>query len=406
MKRQKVEELIFIRAVCALGIFMIHLSGSFAMLSAYGSKAMHLGIIVNQFFRFGTPVFMIISGFVLFYNYRSFEEFDAIRFYNKKLKYILLPYLLWSFLYCFIFPYILWTPFSQLINSYNSISIDFIKFVKIALLGNAYPHLYFIFLIFQFYLLYPVLMKCFIKAMKNRPLFFFVMIAITQGVILIYEFSFRTQSSYQLLNFFNMYYWKSVFGWFFYFLTGGLIALHYNKISKYIEENISKVISLYLLSAFLYIGEVYYNIFKNEGRDFYEKFGSIRPTTMIYSVCTIAVLILAGRKIHNGKSRYRNIIKACGTYSLGIYFLHPFILELIKVKIINKYPSVLGYSRISTLIFLVITGWSVTVMIVLLLSKNKLKSLVIGKVPAFTNAEFGLKGGVAESWENSHMHSE
>lgn len=310
------------------------------------------------------------------------------------------------FLYCFIFPYILWTPFSQLINSYNSISIDFIKFVKIALLGNAYPHLYFIFLIFQFYLLYPVLMKCFIKAMKNRPLFFFVMIAITQGVILIYEFSFRTQSSYQLLNFFNMYYWKSVFGWFFYFLTGGLIALHYNKISKYIEENISKVISLYLLSAFLYIGEVYYNIFKNEGRDFYEKFGSIRPTTMIYSVCTIAVLILAGRKIHNGKSRYRNIIKACGTYSLGIYFLHPFILELIKVKIINKYPSVLGYSRISTLIFLVITGWSVTVMIVLLLSKNKLKSLVIGKVPAFTNAEFGLKGGVAESWENSHMHSE
>ncbi len=383
MKRERVEELFYIRAICALGIFMIHLSGSFAMSSLYGSKAMYLGVFLNQFFRFGTPVFMMISGFVLFYNYRSFEEFHTIKFYNKKLKFILLPYLLWSFLYYAIFPYIIWTPINQLINNYKSINIDFVKFIKITAIGNAYPHLYFIFLIFQFYLLYPVFMKYFIKSMKKTPLLFFGITTIMQGAILLYEFSYKTHSNNVILNYFNTYYWKSVFGWFYYFFTGGLLALHYKKVSNFIENNIIRIIPAYLLSAFLYIGEAYYSIFKNQGRNYYERYGSIRPMTMFFATCTIVILVWLGKRIHKSNGRYKNMLRAWGTYSLGIYFLHPFVLELIKVKIINKYPTVLGYSRISTLIFLAVAGWAITVTTVLLLSRFKLRSVIIGRVPAY-----------------------
>ena len=72
-KRERIEELFYIRAIAALGILIIHVTGSFAVSSEYGSKAMYLGIFLNQFFRFGSPVFMMVSGLVLFYNYRSIE---------------------------------------------------------------------------------------------------------------------------------------------------------------------------------------------------------------------------------------------------------------------------------------------------------------------------------------------
>lgn len=381
------EELFYIRAICALGIFLIHLSGAFAMSSLYGSKAMHLGIFINQFFRFGTPVFMMISGFVLFYNYRSFEEFDTMMFYNKKLKFILLPYLLWSFLYYAVFPYILWTPFNRLFYDYRTISIDFLEYVKSAALGNAYPHLYFIFLIFQFYLLYPLFIKFLIRPMEKRPFLFFTLCTIAQGFILIYEFYLKAQSEYLLVNLFNTYYWKSIFGWFYYFFTGGLLALHYKEVSGFIDKNKFKIVLLYLISVFLYIGEAYYSVFKNQGRSFYERYGSIRPLTMLYATCTMAVLIWLGKKIYSNKNKVKEILKDCGTYSLGIYFLHPFILELIKVKLINKYPTYLGYSRVSTLILLAAAGWMLTVLVVLLLSKFKLRNIIIGRVPAYKGIE-------------------
>ena len=374
MKRESVEELFYIRAICAFGIFMIHLSGAFAVLSTYGSHAMHLGILINQFFRFGTPVFMMISGFVLFYNYRNFTEFDCRKFYTKKIKYILIPYLIWSTFY-FIF-----SNYKVLLSEGN---ISFIEFLKNIILGNAFPHLYFIFLIFQFYFLYPLFLKFFIKPMEKKPLLFFAICLAAQSIILIYEFSFKTYSQYGILNFFNTYYWKSVFGWFYYFLTGGLIALHYNKITAYIENNIYKILPVYILSTVLYIGEVYLSLWNNGGRELYERYGSIRPMTMIYATFSMLILIWIGRKISNSDSTYKQMVRTCGVYSLGIYFLHPFVLEFIKAKLISTFPSHLGYSRISTLLFLAIVGWIITVTLILLISRLKWRMFIIGKVPKY-----------------------
>lgn len=105
-KRKRIEELYYIRGIAALGILIIHATGGFVVLSEYNSNAMKFGVFLNQFFRYGSPIFMMISGLVLFYNYRSFDEFDAKSFYIKKLKYIVIPYIFWSFVY-FLYPNII-----------------------------------------------------------------------------------------------------------------------------------------------------------------------------------------------------------------------------------------------------------------------------------------------------------
>lgn len=367
-KREHIEELYYIRAIAALGILIIHATGVFAVISEFNSKAMYLGIFTNQFFRFGSPIFMMISGLVLFYNYRSMAEFDAKKFYSKKALYIVIPYIAWSAVYFGYRAYLGKIPFS--IN-------QIILFLKEVVVGNSFPHLYFMVLIVQFYLILPLLIKYLTKPMKEKPISLFVILLILQSIILIYGRYFRDFNATGLVGMFNKYYWKSVFGWFFYFLTGGILGFHYKSIVNWIENNIKKIFIFYIVVTCLYVGQVYYNVLSNGGRGYYDNFGSIRPETLIYAIATMPILIWLTRKMV-GKF---NLVKTFGTYSLGIYFAHPIVLEEIKIKLFERYPGFLGYSRLSSLFFLVFLGTSITFLSVLLIATLKYRWILLGRIP-------------------------
>ncbi len=370
VKRKHIDELYYIRAIAALGILIIHATGAFAVSSSFGSKAMYLGIFTNQFFRFGSPIFMMISGLVLFYNYRSMEEFDIGGFYKKKMLYILIPYVLWSSIY---FGYRLYRSKIGFQMAHIPILLGEI------LTGKAYSHLYFIVLIFQFYLLLPLFIKYLTKPMKEKPMKLFFILFFLQAAVLIYGRYFKNPDASGLVAFFNQHYWKTVFAWFFYFLAGGILGLHYERIAEFIQKNIKPILLVYLAYTTFYIGQVYYSVWINAGRDYYDRFGSIRPETMIYALVSMPVLIWITRKMIGRFS----LIKSLGTYSLGIYFVHPLVLEEIKVKIFTSYPASLGYSRISSLFFLVLLGLMLSYLIVLIIASLKYRWLLLGRIPQF-----------------------
>lgn len=369
-KRKHIQELYYIRAIAALGILIIHATGVFAVYSELNSKAMYLGIFANQFFRFGSPIFMMISGLVLFYNYRSMEEFDPKGFYKKKLLYIIIPYIIWSIIY---FAY----------RSYSG-GVGFNKGQVILLLkeilnGNAFPHLYFMTLILQFYIILPIFIKFLTKPMKENPIKLFIALFLLQAIILIYGRYFRDLKATGIVGLFNTYYWKSVFGWFFYFLSGGILGIHYNTIVEIIEKNIKPIFLLYIITTCFYLGQVYHNIWKNGGRDYYDNFGSIRPETLIYAIITMPILIWMTRKMI-GKFK---ILKSFGTYSLGIYFAHPIVLEAIKIKVFGRYPNIFGYSRLTSMATLVSLGIILTFTFVLVIATLNYRWLLLGRIPQF-----------------------
>ena len=372
-KRERIEELFYIRAIAALGILVIHATGSFAVLSEYGSKAMYLGVFLNQFFRFGSPVFMMVSGLVLFYNYRSLDEFDAARFYKKKLKYIFLPYVIWSTIYFLYSHYISGVPLSG----------EGKVLLRGILFGESYSHLYFIFLIFQFYILVPLILKYLIKPMKEKPVRVFLIFVIIQGTILIYQYYLKNYDATGIARLFNKYYWKTVFGWSAYFITGGLIGLHYKKVVDYIENNIKGIVVAYIIVTILYVGQVYMSIYSNQGRDYYGKFGSIRPHTMVYAFFTMAILIYITRKIAMKDNFLTRNLKDFGTYSFGVYFIHPLILGEIKLKLMSAFPQTIGYSRLTSLVLITGLGIIITYLVVLLIGSTSIRGLLIGKIPKY-----------------------
>ena len=372
-RRKEIKELYYIRAIAAMGILILHATAGFVTYSEFGSRAMYLAIFLNQFFRFGSPIFMMVSGLVLFYNYRSIDEFDTKKFYKKKVKFILVPYIIWSTIY-FLYPHF----------AHNlPMTVEKLKsFGRVILLGEAYSHLYFIFLIFQFYIVLPLLIKYLAKPMEENPLKVFIFFFIFQGIILVYSYYFKNPNAIGIIRLFNRYHWKSLFSWSFYFITGGLIGIHYEKIVDFIEKNIGKIFVGYIVSMALYIGHVYYIILSNGNRDLYSKFGSIRPHTMIYAIFTMPVLIWLTRKM---VGKY-DVLKNFGTYSFGIYFSHPLILGEILRNLKGYFPKYIGYSRLSSLILVCGLGIVITFIFVLLIGMLENRWLLIGKVPKY---EFG-----------------
>lgn len=369
-KRKHIQELYYIRAIAALGILIIHATGVFAVYSEFNSKAMYLGIFANQFFRFGSPIFMMISGLVLFYNYRGMEEFDAKGFYKKKLLYIIIPYVIWSVIYFGYRSYYSGVPF-------NIWQITIL--LKEILDGSSFSHLYFMTLIVQFYLILPLFIKFLTKPMRESPIKLFTILFFLQAIVLIYGRYFRDPNATGLVGLFNIYYWKSIFGWFFYFLAGGILGIHYGRIANIIEQNIKPISIFYILTTCFYIGQVYYSIWKNTGRDYYDNFGSIRPETLIYAIATMPMLIWITRRMV-GKFK---IIKTFGTYSLGIYFAHPIVLEEIKFRVFERYPYIFGYGRLTSMFTLVSLGIIITILLVLMIATLKYRWIVLGRIPQF-----------------------
>lgn len=384
-KRKRIEELYYIRGIAALGILIIHATGGFVVLSEYNSNAMKFGVFLNQFFRYGSPIFMMISGLVLFYNYRSFDEFDAKSFYIKKLKYIVIPYIFWSFVY-FLYP-----------NIINKTPINGEKiawFFKSLLSGSTFSHLYFIPLICQFYILFPLMIKFLVKPMEKKPFNVFITFACIQGVILIYGYYFKNPDAQGFLRVFNRYYWKSFLSWCFYFITGGIIGVHYEKVASFIEKNIKKITVGYIIALAWYVGNVYMNIYINESCSLYGKFGSIRPHTMIYALLSMTMLIYMTRNMIKKELKINKMVKTFGTYSMGIYFAHPLVLEEIKRFLMNQFPRHIGYGRLSSLVLIVLLGWILTFLFVLLLGMTNIRWLFIGKVPRYRIGEKKTKESV------------
>lgn len=358
------------RAIAALGILIIHATGVFALYSEFNSKAMYLGVFANQFFRFGSPIFMMISGLVLFYNYRSLEEFRPKEFYKKKLLYIIIPYILWSIVYFL---------YKNHVNG-SALNLGSIQvLIKDILYGSTFAHLYFIILIFQFYLILPLFIRFLTKPMVENPIKLFFVLLLLQSGVLIYGRYFRDLNATGILGWFNLYYWKSIFGWFFYFLFGGILGIHYDEVVEYIEKNIKPIFFLYGITTFLFLGQIYHNIWKYGGRDYYEDFVSLRVENLIYAVITMPILIWITRRMIG---KYK-VVKTIGTYSLGIYFAHPLILEEIKYKVFGRYPNIFGYSRLTSMLTLVCLGIAGTLGIVLLMATLKNRWILLGKIPKF-----------------------
>jgi probable poly-beta-1,6-N-acetyl-D-glucosamine export protein len=248
VKQERLPQLDIFRALAILGVLHVH-SSSFAA----GEQALHSPYYywlnwINIFFKFGTPSFIFLSSFVLFYNYygRPVTRSLIINFYRRRLKYILLPYLLASMGYYALTLYVN----GRLTQNLGD---NLLSFSRALFSGSAYAHLYFVFISIQFYLLFPVLLKL---LQSSR---FLVKWAVPLGFVLQWGFIFWNKYELHIVEKGSL-----AISYLAYYMMGAYIAIHFEKVKLWLlkpwRELPAKqkgwtalLVSLWLIAAFIHV---------------------------------------------------------------------------------------------------------------------------------------------------------
>lgn len=246
-RKPRLAAIEYIRGISMMGVIGIHVGSQYLSNPAANP---HLIALFEIFTRFSVPIFFFISAFGLFYNLDIHAPFDARHFYVRRIKTVLIPYLVWSVFYILhdslLYGTGLPSPF---------------YFCGLLFFGSAKYQLYFLVILLWFYLLMPLWIAL-VRRLTLRGL----------GVLLVLQVLFDYWSSFSVP--FNLYvyglpddsllkpllmyrlnYW--VLHYLFIFLLGGWLAVHIDAFHRFMQERRTAITVLFYLSMASLLGYYY-----------------------------------------------------------------------------------------------------------------------------------------------------
>jgi peptidoglycan/LPS O-acetylase OafA/YrhL len=318
-RREIIPELYVLRGLALMGIVFQHAMGVYIRRENIPfADAVMIGMLFNLT-KFAVPAFVFAAGMALFYNY--YKKLNYPLFLSKRILEILLPYMVWTAIYDVYY------------HGIPTISPAWLAaFGKNVLLGTGEYHLWFVVLIFQFYLFYPVVLALFklvraggefiqYLAVGLLAALFAALMWFSSSYIPLHDFHFENQ----FLQAFLIEYRDRNFIYFlFYFILGGIAGVSLMKWREFVERaagwNSFIFVNLYIL-----IG---YELMKSApwGGVNLNYSTSFKPSMFFYAVS--AIILLYGLSVVIAK--YRSLIfqslEQIGRLSYGIYLAHALVL--------------------------------------------------------------------------------
>lgn len=292
-----------LRSMAILAVIGIHISATTLRYNPYPSTY-NITFILNQICRFSVPAFIFISGMGLTITYNEKQRY--ICFLAKRFKKVLPQYFVWCLVYII-----------AITKNYNiHQNIDYI------IHGKIFYHLYFIPLIVELYLIFPIIYR-----FIGKVWFLLLSFGITLFAI-IYTYYFINITP-------DMWFWdkKNLIYWIFYFCLGGYIAKHReNILPKFKKYNYIIFICLLISVVYILNSIIFYN---GLGKNLEYLVTFQRPSIIIYS--TLFILFVFS---FNWKNKlFVGIIKYISKRTYSIYLCHALILYFYtQYYISNKYP--------------------------------------------------------------------
>ncbi|MGD7042915.1 acyltransferase [Jeotgalibacillus proteolyticus] len=298
MKQQsQIFDVHVLRAVGCLLVVLVHVSALFYVERGNWEDVI---LFINQASRFGTPIFAVVSGLLLFLQVKK-RGFLFNKFFKSRVNKIVIPFLFWTAFYLLY----IWLIFGT--SPFESGLKHFIFDVAF---GKTYSHLYFISIVLQFYLVFPLL-----QFIKSRGAW--IGLLILSALVHIYSMKFMGDFE----GLFGLIAEQRAFlpKWFFFFIFGGFLAYHWETAKEWAYK--IRVPLFFAVLLVFYFAAVEY--------EWGRYIGSNRVTNIINLPVIILFVMAISEKIASNPS-LNYLASRLGSMSMGIYLIHPFVLSVLQ----------------------------------------------------------------------------
>lgn len=258
---------------------------------------------IEKLMLFATPSFLFISSFLMFFSYR--ENVPA-GFWKNRIKFIFIPYIIWSLLYTLILSLL-----------YRNTWPTLEKIILNILTGQF--HIYFILIVGQFYLIFILFQR-----IKQREKFLQL-----PALILIFLFNFiylfiftYYSSPYDILDLLWKRYYLFFPAWIFYFFLGGYLAYNFERFKNWLRKNGNLINIITILTIIFTLITVNRPV------------TSKRPEILIFATGMILYLFHFTYKLE----KEIPFITLISRFSFGIYLSHPLFYNLLHQYYLGVHP--------------------------------------------------------------------
>ncbi|HEX6817719.1 MAG TPA: acyltransferase, partial [Ktedonobacterales bacterium] len=273
--RAHLHELDMLRVVTAFGVVAVHVLAYTVIYNATQVGAL-LQHGVESAMHYTREVFMFTTALVLVYTYIG-KRFNLTLFTRKRFIGVAVPYILWSIIYI-------------LHDAHPTAPLALLSLTGHDLIaGTASFQLYYILLTIQFYMLFPVFLWV-LPRLDRHPWVVLGAAAVVQLAILWLDYAYAQRNPFAstpLGVFINTYQNSFVLMYPFYFVLGGICALHLPRIKAFTLRHGKLVASVFAAMLAVFVGAYAYRITLGHEDTVYV-ISVLQPLMLPYSVAVIA----------------------------------------------------------------------------------------------------------------------
>lgn len=351
-KSGHLHELDIVRIVTFAGVIFDHCVSGTTFPFSVASNA------VQTMFHYTRNAFFALTGFVLVYQYRD-RKLDAVDFWRRRYKAVGLPFVTWTVFYWLYHMYIMWPPtFTNVGRTFETweSTKGALKVLAYDLLtGDAWYHLYFVFVTMQVYLIFPFLLK-FLRWTMGYHRYLLAVSLVFHLVLLHYMSTVRPEIfNYGLLAKLWNHLPATVFPYQFYTLLGCVAAMHIEGVREWVVRFRGRIIVLALgvtAATLIYYGYVV----SMKAEEPLTASNVFRPYAAAMFVMVILALYAAGTYWSDNRtpgSFWDEFLTTASDRSFGIFLVHAFALQELAPTIHRFRFGV--YAPVVTIVVFVVT---------------------------------------------------
>ncbi len=324
-KRKHLDQIDLIRALTVIGVLSVHATYFSNALNSFGAGT---AIMLLHYTR---EAFLFITGFVLFYTYRS-SPVKVLPFWRRRFQLIGIPYVVWSTVYTAV----------HLDPSWAEIGLFVHTLLINLLLGRAWYHLYYLLITMQVYLLFPLFQRFLVNSRPYHRWLLAASFSLEVVMMAVYQYHLPVSG---FVGWLMRYRTIAFFTYQFYLLAGALAAIHLSSLNAWVARRGRQVatawgVALLAALAWYVIAQAGY------GQPVIVASAVFQPIMVPYCLFTILVLYALGVRWASAprKGLASRLMNAVSRHSFGIYLIHPlmlyFILNRFGTEIMSWWPGV------------------------------------------------------------------